>query len=138
MKSAVQAAGGGPQVAGGPDLAGGTAAVEVEAENLTVSAGAQAVCKDVAARLAEAGLRCVAMEADGTVGEMVARRGNQPPARGSLLEVDATLVDGPQVRFGSAAIKDVAGLDAKRLLAGGRGRFGRVERAVFRAFPAGA
>jgi FAD/FMN-containing dehydrogenase len=77
------------------------------------------------------------MESEGSVGEMVARRGNRPPARGSLLEVDGTLVGGAPVRFGSAAVKDVAGLDAKRLLAGGRGRFGRVERAVFRAFPAG-
>ena len=37
--------------------------------------------------------------------------------------------------FGSAAMKDVAGLDAKRLVAGGHGAFGRVERVTLRAAP---
>jgi len=32
-------------------------------------------------------------------------------------------------------MKDVAGLDAKRLVAGGRGTFGRVERVTLRAAP---
>jgi glycolate oxidase len=38
-------------------------------------------------------------------------------------------------KFGSAAMKDVAGFDAKRLVAGGRGTFGRVHRAILRAVP---
>ena len=52
--------------------------------------------------------------------------GHRQPARGALLGVEATLPGGHHARFGSAAMKDVAGLDAKRLIAGGRGAFGRV------------
>jgi len=53
-----------------------------------------------------------------------------PPAEG----------DEPDLRdFADAvagALKDVAGLDAKRLVAGGRRAFGRAERVTLRAVPA--
>jgi FAD/FMN-containing dehydrogenase len=49
--------------------------------------------------------------------------------------IDAILPGGLHASFGSAAMKDVAGLDAKRLVAGGRGAFGRVERVTLRAMP---
>ena len=109
--------------------------VIVDAENLTVDAGAAASIAEVARALAGAGLHSPVLSRDGTVGELVEMAGNRAPARAALLAVDGTLPDGPRVRFGSAAVKDVAGLDAKRLLAGGEGRFGRVERATFRVLP---
>jgi FAD/FMN-containing dehydrogenase len=66
---------------------------------------------------------------------MIEAAGNRQPARAALLGIEAVLPDGHHARFGSAAMKDVAGLDAKRLVAGGRGAFGRIERAILRAMP---
>ena len=128
--------GAGSPAGGVVDIAGGGGAIEVDAENLTVTAGAAADCVATSVALAAQGLRCAAVEGEGTVGELVALMGNRNPARGALLAVEATLPDGERVRFGSAAVKDVAGLDAKRLLAGGGGGFGRIERATLRAAPA--
>jgi len=51
-----------------------------------------------------------------------------------LLAIEAELEHG-RVRFGSAAIKDVAGLDAKRLLTGSSGGVGVLRRAIFRVTP---
>lgn len=133
--AAVRAVVSGGRQRGRDDHSGAGGAVEVDAENLTVTAGAAADCAAVTAALGAAGLRCRAVEVEGTVGELVAELGNREPARGALLAVAATLLDGEQVQFGSAAVKDVAGLDAKRLLAGGRGGFGRLERVTFRATP---
>lgn len=121
------------EAAGG---AGSESGIAVDSENLTVEAGAAASCAEAVAALAAAGMRCPALERDGTVGALVAEHGNREPARGALLAVEATLPDGERARFGSAAVKDVAGLDARRLVAGGRGAFGRVERAILRAIPA--
>ena len=120
----------------GGTVAGGGSDIEVDAENLTVTAGAAADCGTVTLALAAKGLRSSALEVEGTVGEVVATRGNRNPARGGLLAIEATLLEGERVRFGSAAVKDVAGLDAKRLLAGAEGGFGRVEAATLRVTPA--
>ena len=102
--------------------------VDVDAENMTVAAGGAALCRDVAAAARAAGLSCPAMETDGVVADVIEVAGHRQPARGALLGVEATLPGGHHARFGSAAMKDVAGLDAKRLIAGGRGAFGRVQR----------
>ncbi len=108
----------------------------VDEENLTVETGAGERCDEVVARLGRLALRCPALEDSAeTVGEHLASAGHRQPARGALLCVEATLADGPAVRFGSAAVKDVAGLDAKRLIAGTQGAFGRIERAIFRVTP---
>jgi glycolate oxidase len=114
---------------------GDDGAVTVDPENMTVTAGAAVSCRAAAAAAAAHGLACPALERDGLVGELIEGHGNRQPVRGVLLGVDAVLPDGAHARFGSAAIKDVAGLDAKRLVAGGRGAFGRVQRATLRATP---
>ena len=110
-------------------------AIDVDAENMTVAAGGAALCRDVAAAARAAGLSCPAMETDGVVADVIEVAGHRQPARGALLGVEAMLPGGHHARFGSAAMKDVAGLDAKRLIAGGRGAFGRVQRVTLRAVP---
>jgi glycolate dehydrogenase FAD-linked subunit len=109
--------------------------VDVDAENMSITAGGAAFCHDVATAARAAGLSCSAMESDGVVADAIEGAGHRQPARRALLGVEATLPGGHRARFGSAAMKDVAGLDAKRLVAGGRGAFGRVERATLRAIP---
>jgi glycolate dehydrogenase FAD-linked subunit len=129
-------------LAGGPRVLPPSAAdtprdttVDVDAENMSLTAGGAALCRDVAAAAQAAGLSCPAMESDGVVADAIESAGHRQPARRALLGVEATLPGGYRAKFGSAAMKDVAGLDAKRLIAGGRGAFGRVERATLRAVP---
>jgi glycolate oxidase len=109
--------------------------VDVDAENMSLTAGGGAFCRDVAAAALAAGLSCPAMERDGLVADAIESAGHRQPARRALLGVEATLPRGHRATFGSAAMKDVAGLDAKRLIAGGSAAFGRVERATLRAAP---
>jgi glycolate oxidase len=129
-------------LAGGPRVLPPSAAdtprdttVDVDAENMSLTAGGAALCRDVAAAAQAAGLSCPAMETDGVVADAIESAGHRQPARRALLGVEATLPGGHRAKFGSAAMKDVAGLDAKRLIAGGRGAFGRVERATLKAVP---
>jgi glycolate oxidase len=109
--------------------------VDVDAENMSLTAGGAALCRDVAAAARAAGLSCPTMESDGVVADVIEVAGHRRPARSALLGVKATLPGGHHATFGSAAMKDVAGLDAKRLVAGGGGTFGRVERVTLRAVP---
>ena len=109
--------------------------VVVDTENMTLAAGGAALCRDVAAAARAAGLSCPAMESDGVVADVIEVAGHRRPARSALLGVEAMLPGGHHATFGSAAMKDVAGLDAKRLIAGGRGVFGRVQRVTLRAVP---
>lgn len=110
-------------------------AVEIDAANMSLIAGGAALCRDVAAAAGAAELSCLAMETDGVVADVIEVAGHRQPARGALLGVEATLPGGHHARFGSAAMKDVAGLDAKRLIAGGHGAFGRVKRVTLKAVP---
>jgi len=109
--------------------------VELDEENLSVQAGAAARCEDVSRLLEQRGLRCVALDAPGLVGDVIRSREARDAVRPSLLAIDAEMDHG-SVRFGSAAIKDVAGLDAKRLLAGCTTQVTNIERATFRVSPA--
>ena len=56
--------------------------------------------------------------------------------RDALLAVETTLPDGPAARFGSNAVKDVAGYDMKRLFIGVAVAFGALERVTLRILPA--
>jgi glycolate oxidase len=114
---------------------GSSDAVGIDAENMTVTAGGEALCRDAAAAVASAGLSCPTMETDGIVKDVIEGAGHRQPARAALLGVEAVLPGGHNAIFGSAAMKDVAGLDVKRLVAGGRGAFGRVNRVTLRAMP---
>ena len=110
-------------------------AISIDAENMTLTAGGAASSHDAAAAAKAAGLSCPAMATDAIVAQLIEGSGNRQPARAALLGIDAVLAGGHRATFGSAAMKDVAGLDAKRLVAGGRGAFGRIERATLRAVP---
>jgi len=107
----------------------------VDAENMSVTAGGAALCREVAAAANALGLSCPPMDSHDRVADVVETSGNRQPARRFLLGVKATLPGGHHATFGSAAMKDVAGLDAKRLVAGGGGKFGRVERVTLKAIP---
>jgi glycolate oxidase len=124
----------GSQTPDTPPRMGDDKGIDIDEQNLTVDAGAAARCADVAIALKQRGLRCAAFEGSGNVGDAVRAREGREGVRRSLLAVEAEMDHG-RVRFGSAAVKDVAGLDAKRLLAGSGGVFGRIERATFRASP---
>ncbi len=54
--------------------------------------------------------------------------------RDALLAVETTLRDGQTARFGSNAVKDVAGYDMKRLFIGGTA-FGTLERVRSACYP---
>ena len=114
----------------GPDQA-----ITVDTENMTVTAGGCAPARDAADATEAAGLSCPTMATDSLVAAVIEGTGNRQPARAALLGLEAVLPDGHRATFGSAAMKDVAGLDVKRLVAGGHGAFGRVERATLRATP---
>lgn len=109
--------------------------IDVDPENMSLTAGGAARCRDVAAALTAAGLNCPVMNCDGAVADVIEVAGSRQPARGALLGVEAVLPGGLRATFGSAAMKDVAGLDAKRLIAGGRGTYGRVDRVTLKAVP---
>jgi glycolate oxidase len=134
---AVAAAVAGGQPASPPRAPGppGDEEISVDVENMTVTAGAAVSCRDAAAAAERAGLSCPTMQADGLVGRLIEQAGNRQPARAALLGVDAVLPGGQHARFGSSAMKDVAGLDAKRLVAGGRRAFGEVSRVTLKAAP---
>jgi FAD/FMN-containing dehydrogenase len=109
--------------------------VAVDAENLTVHAGAGAACADALEMVERAGFSAPALAFVGDVAQLVEDGGNRGLTRATLLGVEAELADGPTVIFGSAAVKDVAGLDLKRLVAGGGGAYGRVRSAIFKVSP---
>jgi glycolate oxidase len=134
---AVAAALAGRRPAGAPPAPVGAhdQAISVDAENMTLTVGGGASCRDASAAAATKGLSCPAVEADGVVADIIEAAGNRQPARAALLGIEALLPGGHHANFGSAAMKDVAGLDAKRLVAGGGGAFGRIERAILRAMP---
>jgi glycolate oxidase len=111
------------------------ATIAVDSENLNVRVGAGASCSEAGEVLTRAGFAAPALDFAGTVAQLVEEGGNRGLARSTLLAVEAELADGPTVTFGSTAVKDVAGLDLKRLVAGGGGRFGRVRSAIFKVSP---
>lgn len=119
----------------GPPDARRDDAISVDTENMTVTVGGGATARDAADAADRAGLSCPTMTTDAPAADLIEGSGNCQPARAVLLGIEAKLPDGHRATFGSAAMKDVAGLDAKRLVAGGRGAFGRVERATLRAMP---
>jgi glycolate oxidase len=125
---------GSPSPPASPSRTGTDATIDIDEENLTLDVGAAARCKDVRKILEDRRLRCVALDGSGTVADAVHAPTNRHSVRSSLLAIEAEMVHG-QVRFGSGAIKDVAGLDAKRLLVGPGRRAAAVLRTTFRVTP---
>jgi glycolate oxidase len=114
-----------------PDSAG-VAGIDIDADNLVVSAGGAESCAAVLAALRARRLSSRALQGTGSIAELVQTHGDAGAARADLLAVEGLLPDGLLVTFGSAAVKDVAGLDLKRLMAGADGALGQVRRALFK------
>jgi glycolate oxidase len=104
--------------------------LSIDPENLTVTAVAGLSLATLRAELAAQGYRC-ALSDDATNDQQSIRGAlsdeiDRAAARACLLAVDVTLPDGPSARFGSNAVKDVAGYDLKRLYSGSGTTYGEV------------
>ncbi len=114
--------------------------VEVDAENLTVTASGEVKLGTLRAYLANRGFRTSICDDDRrldlSVRSALVDDARRSDVRGSLLAVEATLPDGIKARFGSKAIKDVAGYDLKRLYVGSGDAFGVVNEVTLRITPA--
>src|SRR5713226_8271958 len=92
------------------------------------------------AALSERGYRCALAPEAGpeslqSVGMAIALGSDRSAIRDCLLAVRATLPDGSPARFGSNAVKDVAGYDLKRLYIGSGAAFGMLQEATLRVLP---
>ncbi len=110
-------------------LTSGDDAVVLDRDNLTAEIGARTTLDDLTHVLRTAGYASSLdhlNDRDRFMGEIVAlaEGADRVAVRSCLLGLQAVLPDGLPVHFGSAAIKDVAGYDLKRLYIDGRGAFG--------------
>ncbi len=113
-----------------------TAQITVDAENLTVTAAAATPLAALHAALSACSFRCDLPVTAATVGDTIARDDTHRAAvQDALLAIRATLADGATVRFGSNAVKDVAGYDMKRLFIGSGNAFGTLHEATLRVTP---
>ncbi|MGI8691192.1 MAG: FAD-binding oxidoreductase [Thermomicrobiales bacterium] len=113
----------------------------LDAENLTVTTDADTPIADLRAMLRARGFQCALSERSisgdlRTVGAIVSGEGDRAAVRDALLAVETTLRDGHRARFGSNAVKDVAGYDMKRLCIGSGAAFGTLDRVTLRLLPA--
>jgi glycolate oxidase len=119
---------------------GTTVGTALDAENLTVTAAADTPLTGLHEMLTQKGFRCdLPSTIPGafrmTVGALIDGDTSRFAVRDTLLAVDATLPDAGRVRFGSNAVKDVAGYDMKRLFIGSGGAFGSLETVTLRILP---
>ena len=118
-------------------IAKNKADIELDTENFTILVQADMTLGDLQQKLDLAGYSCLLTQSfpkeDATIAirSLFLKPEYRMCIRDSLLEVDATLVDGHEVRFGSNVMKDVAGYDMKRLFIGSGSTFGHVEKARF-------
>ncbi len=117
----------------------GAIPIEIDAENLTVAAAGTTSLRTLQRHLAERGFRTLVCEAECDPALTLRAVLSDPTARvyvrASLLAIDATLPDGQPVRFGSKAVKDVAGYDLKRLYIGSGDAFGQVREVALQIRP---
>jgi len=112
--------------------------IDLDADNLSVTVDAAVAPQDVRCALQGANLRCPALDdlpPNSPITAAISLGANRLALRHTLLGVEAVLRDGHAVRFGSSAIKDVAGYDLKRLYLGGEGAFGPLQQATLRLWP---
>jgi glycolate oxidase len=110
-----------------PAADGDDRGIEIDAENLTVTVGAGTPPAELHRALAARRLHCpLPEEGNGadTIGAIVGGDRDRAAVRDWLLALRATLPEGAEVRFGSNAVKDVAGYDMKRLYIGTGAAFG--------------
>lgn len=118
--------------------------MELDPDNLTLSAPASACWEEVRRALGGSGLE-YPIEGPGggssTVGGHIAsatagpRRYRYGTARDWLLGMEMVAADGRLVRAGGAVVKNVAGYDLTRLAVGARGALGALVRVVLRLRP---
>jgi glycolate oxidase len=122
---------------GTPPAADPAGAILLDAENLTVTAPGGTLLSDLHRTLAGRGFSCSLRDnPEATVSDVVSGETDRVAVRDALLAVETTLHDGLPARFGSNAVKDVAGYDMKRLLIGSGTAFGTLERVTLRVLPA--
>ena len=114
-------------------------ALAIDRENLTVTAVAGLTLAALRDDLAAHGFRCALVDGanniEQTIRTALSDHACRAGARASLLAVNVTLPDGPVARFGSNAVKDVAGYDLKRLSTGSRETYGTVREVTLQVRP---
>jgi len=115
--------------------ASGSDSVVLDAENLTVTVNSQTPLTILHDALAARGFRCTLAENGATVASTVSGASDRVAVRDALLAVDTTLRDGQTARFGSNAVKDVAGYDMKRLFIGSGTALGTLDSVTLRMSP---
>ena len=123
-----------------PPSAHNATRANLDAENLTVTTDADTPLADLKVMLNARGFQCALSEQPisgdrRTVGAIVSGDGDRAAVRDALLAVETTLHDGHPARFGSNAVKDVAGYDMKRLCIGSGMTFGTLETVTLRVLP---
>ena len=116
------------------DPSGGTA-VTLDAANLTVTVRAGVTLRALHDHLAGRGFRTDLPPLDVPLAAAIGDEEHREEVRDALLAVRATLPDGAAVRFGSDAVKDVAGYDLKRLFTGSGEAFGTLHEVTLRVTP---
>ncbi len=118
--------------------------IELDAANLTVTAGAGKVMDDLQRELAEVKLFLPLDPVDSaraTVGGTLATNSSGPnrllyrTARDMVLGLRVATPAGTVVRVGGKTVKDVAGYDMKKLYIGAWGTLGAITAATFRLLP---
>ncbi|MGH2597755.1 MAG: FAD-linked oxidase C-terminal domain-containing protein, partial [Dehalococcoidia bacterium] len=116
--------------------------VVLDAANLTVTAQPSVSLDVLADELASHGFQTTLPSSDATLEYAIVQAPARAAIRDALLavrarvaEVNAAAPATYDVRFGSNAVKDVAGYDLKRLFIGSRGVLGQVEEAILRVTP---
>jgi glycolate oxidase len=110
--------------------------IALDGENLTVMASAGTSLAALHAMLAARGFRCLLPTGDATLGATITSDDtDRAVIRDALLAVRALLPDGLPARFGSSAVKDVAGYDMKRLFIGSHDVFGSLHEVTLRILP---
>lgn len=109
--------------------------IALDAENLTVTTNGQTSLAALHDALAARGFRCALKADEMTVASTVSGEHDRAIVRDALLAIDTTLHDGQAARFGSNAVKDVAGYDMKRLFIGSGDAFGTLDAVTMRVLP---
>ncbi len=117
---------------------GSVAPIVVDAANLTAAVDARTHLDDLHQTLRAHQLACplpVSSSAARTVGAVMSSDMARAGSRDCLLGAQVRLPDGDTARWGSSAVKDVAGYDMKRLSIGTGQTFGTLESLILKVTP---
>jgi glycolate oxidase len=119
----------------GSSGAGPDDGIALDPANLTVTAPASTSLRSLAEVLASHGLRTSLSTSDTTLAATIADPPDRAATRNLLLAARTHLEGSRKARFGSNAVKDVAGYDLKHLFIGSHGVFGHVDEVTLRVTP---